>query len=66
MMLNNTCLSIVCVCVFACVCGRGITGHQQVMITGAYSALEFFLKKLDIVYIQYLYSLSLSYRLNAV
>lgn len=61
MMLNNTCLSIarVRVCVFACVCGGGITGHQQVMITGAYSALEFFFFKLDIVYIQYLYSLSL-------
>lgn len=40
MMLNNTCLSIARVRV--CVCGGGITGHQQVMITGAYSALEFF------------------------
>lgn len=65
MMLNNTCLSIARVCVFVCVCGEGITGHQHVKITGAYSALEFFLKNW-ILCIFNIYTLSLSYRLNAV
>lgn len=52
-------IDCVCVCVFACVCGGGITGHQQVMITGAYSALEFFLKIGYCVYSIFILSLSL-------
>lgn len=56
MSIDCACVSV-CVCV--CVCGGGITGHQHVMITGAYSALEFFKKIGYCVYSIFILSLSL-------
>lgn len=66
LMLKCICISIVYVCVYVFVCGLGITGHQQAMITCACTAIHVDIK-LKKMFRNCLFNIyTVSFRLNAV